>query len=183
MDILPTKLSHFVMPTVVSPTCAVENHPITTLLHFVMTPQLSQKRSDVAQKFQRVFSRLPTDIQIYIAEFVPSIFLATKLSGKIILDHRVFHSPNHRLFSKKEWMLIYNELRKTPFVKNIHRSSKPEEYCEKIKQLYKSIYSQHYEYVIHNADFGYRKKPKGTHTILMHSGVLQNIKQIHWLKE
>ena len=119
--------------------------------------QHNKNKTTTAELFQKTFSRLPQDIQMYISEFLPNVFSLTKLTGTIILDRKFacdYHSlTKYSHITKDGWTRIYNTLQSIRFSNNLCKRSNPIYFFERISELYKNIYLGHYKYAVNKDEY------------------------------
>lgn len=98
-------------------------------------------------KFQRVFSRLPDDVQRYIGEFVPRVFAYVKMSGRLFRSAKLFDNMerNSKLL-KSLWVdSLYGKYLKSYFTgKRIYMHSSGKEICRCLKKHYRTVYREYY---------------------------------------
>jgi hypothetical protein len=97
--------------------------------------------------FQRVFSRLPDDVQRYIGEFVPHVFAFVKMSGQLFRAARLFYNIDRhsRLLGSLWKESFYFDYQLTHFSgKVIYKNSSGKEICRCLKQHYRFIYRTYY---------------------------------------
>jgi hypothetical protein len=134
-------------------------------------------RKSEAEKFQRIFSKLPEDIQRLVGEYIPGLFSFIRESSKTLRYLKSFAIPHetyvHRplcyetvehlvntrnIFAKfidnpKEiWRLIYNELfLKVPSCAGLQKNAI--NICEKVNRLLQYICESHLSYIIKENDY------------------------------
>jgi len=106
----------------------------------------SPERQVEVLKFQRVFSRLPDDVQRYIGEFVPRVFDFVKISGRLFRAARLFYNiDRHSKLLGSLWKdSLYGNYRHAVDGYNYkggpHKHSSGKEICRQLKQLYRKYY-------------------------------------------
>jgi hypothetical protein len=107
-----------------------------------------KRRSDAA-RFQRIFSKLPEDLQKYVAEYVPDVFVFVRLSGRLLLNG----ANQFDMYANQPlciWVQISNVLRAIDYVDG-HMNRV--EIRERLKKLYQSLVDAHLGHVITDKDF------------------------------
>jgi len=98
-------------------------------------------------KFQRVFSRLPDDVQRYIGEFVPRVFAYVKMSGQLFRSAKLFDNmERHSKLLKRLWVdSLYDKYLDSYFTgKRIYMHSSGKEICRCLKKHYRTVYREYY---------------------------------------
>jgi hypothetical protein len=149
--------------------------------------QRNKNRPENVGQFRKTFSRLPHDIQMYIREFLPNVFLLTKLTGIIILDRKFAYDyyslTKYSNITKDEWNRIYTILQNIQFANKLCRNSKPIYFFERISELYKNIYLGHYKYAVNKDEYSLPKRkviktPKKSERLIAMVQAMQEIKNI-----
>lgn len=117
-------------------------------LHSPVKESDLKRRSDAA-RFQRVFSKLPEDLQQYIAEYVPDVFAFVRCSGRLLLDR----ANQFDIYAKQPlciWVQISKMLQAIDYSDGLKSSV---EIRERLKKLYQSLLDAHLGHVITDKDF------------------------------
>jgi len=95
-------------------------------------------------KFQRVFSKLPEDVQRYISEYVPQVFTFVTSINRLVRGH--WNIERHLKLPKSVWSQVQNEFANRYAVFGFaSRSSSRNQICERTKDLYKRMYKAQYQ--------------------------------------
>jgi hypothetical protein len=120
--------------------------------------------------FQRVFSKLPEDIQRYISEYVPQVFTFVTSINRIVRRH--WNIERHLKLPKSVWSEVQNVLANQYAVFGFTSRSSRNQICERTKDLYKRMYKAQYQPIVEK-DF-WTHKPW--------SGVFYNTKLVNTLE-
>lgn len=131
-----------------------------------------EKRHAKVVTFQRVFSKLPEDIQHYISEYVPQVFTFVRSFGELIRGNGFGNIEKHLKLPKSVWSKVKNELNDRYVVLGLTSQSSRKQICEKTKDLYKRMYNTRYQQIVEK-DF-WSHKPW--------SGVFYNMKLVNALE-
>ena len=118
--------------------CIKDRHPQVPVV------QDEEKRHAEVIKFQRIFSKLPEDIQRYISEYVPQVFTFVTSINRLVRGH--WNIERHLKLPKSIWSQVQNELANRYAVFGFtSRSSSRNQICERTKDLYKRMYKAQYQ--------------------------------------
>ena len=121
------------------------------------------KRLSDAATFQRVFSKLPEDLQKCVAEYVPDVFEFARCSGRLLLDRKlgqnnkfILQLAGHMKQPPDIWNLVCKALHKIHYDEGLGIATKSNsaeiEICQRLKKLYQSLYEAHLGHVITDQD-------------------------------
>jgi hypothetical protein len=132
--------------------------------------QTTEKRHAEVVKFQRVFSRLPEDIQLCISEYVPQVFAFIRSLNRVI-SYNLFGTIERQLnLPKSQWIKVQYELQNRHTVSGLSSRSSRKQICEKTKDLYKRMYNKQFKQ-IGEPDF-WTHRP---HAGIFHNNILVDV--------
>jgi hypothetical protein len=102
-----------------------------------------EKRHTEVVKFQRVFSKLPEDVQRYISEYVPQVFTYLGSINRLVRGN--WNIERHLKLPKSIWSQVQNELANQYAVFGFTSRSSRNQICERTKDLYKRMYKSQYQ--------------------------------------
>jgi hypothetical protein len=105
------------------------------------------------EQFRRVFSRLPTDIQRYIREYVPQVFDFIQSFDRLRLNRRISSLQIYVNIPKSTWNRALNVLSDRHAIETISNRSSRQDLCKSIQALYKRLYKYNSEDIIREEDF------------------------------
>ena len=124
-----------------------------------------------AGQFRRVFSRLPTDIQRCIREYVPQVFDFIQTFDRLRLNRRISSLQMYVKLPKSTWNRALNALNDRYALENISNRSSRVDLCKSIQALYKRIYKYNCEDIIREEDFWTHQPWRG----VFHKNVLLTV--------
>lgn len=131
-----------------------------------------EKRHAEVVTFQRVFSKLPEDVQHYISEYVPQVFTFARSFGELLRGNGFGNIERHLKLPKSVWRKVQNELANRYVVLGLTSQSSRKQICEKTKDIYKRIYNSQCQQIVEK-DF-WTHKP--------YTGVFYNIRLVDVLE-
>ena len=146
--------------------CIEERHPKAPVV------EDSEKRHAEVVKFQRVFSKLPEDVQRYISEYVPQVFTFVRSFGELLRGNRLGPIERHLKLPKSVWSQVQNVLIDRCAGFGLTSRSTRKQICERMKDIYKRMYNAQCQQIT-EIDF-WSHKPW--------SGVFYNMKLVNTLK-
>jgi len=133
--------------------------------HFPGSIQTSDPKT-----FQRVFSKLPEDIQHIIVEYVPQVFKYVKKANRLLVSNLLPSMESKLKHSTRQaWSAILNELKDVYAVDGLSSRLSRKKICEKTKECYKNVYNTQTQ-PIREEDFWTHQES--------HIGISRNIKLI-----
>jgi hypothetical protein len=105
------------------------------------------------EHFQRIFSRLPTDIQRYIREYVPQVFDFIQSFDRVRLNRRISSLQMCVNIPKSTWNRALNVISDRHAIETISNRSSRQDLCKSIQALYKRLYKYNCETIIQEEDF------------------------------
>jgi hypothetical protein len=132
-----------------------------------------------ADKFQRVFSRLPEDLMRYIREYVPQIFDCVSMSLRVIEDPIYGDLDKFVKLPKSIW----NEVSRLMMYEyatyeRLNPSTSRQKICNEVRKLYDKIYNEDKTAVIKDHDYWTEYKFNGVFRQYRFATVAQSIKNI-----
>ena len=116
----------------------------------------SDRRADAA-KFQRVFSRLPDELQRVVEEYVPQVFALVRLQGRVLIDRSFEKIQRGVRLPRAIWNQIMEEMEgsgiRTPIGGYTLKRLSREALFMVLRGEYKKMYSVHRFHVIDDEDF------------------------------
>ena len=136
-------------------------------------------RRAVAEKFQRVFSKLPDELQRLIGEYVPEAFAFVKLSGNIIRA-RSFRNGVSQFCNlpRKIWVSVCCALTNAGLERDLRKSSTIFDINACVKKIYARIYNEYRTYIIQDSDFWHKMHNWGIILFTNYSIVFTKIMRI-----
>lgn len=138
------------------------------------------KRKLDAHKFQRVFSKLPEDIQHLICEYVPTVFAFTRISSRLFHRSRELgrhlHNQSNKTMANIHGALIcidFAEKRTRTSLTNKHKYIR-----EKTMELYEYLSDAHCSTIICDEDFWRLRINEGLRLLLRRNEILEHIKKL-----
>jgi len=104
------------------------------------------KRHAEVVTFQRVFSKLPEDVQRYISEYVPQVFTFATSMNRLVRGN--WNIERHLKLPKSLWSQVQNELANRYAVFGFTSRSSRDQICERTKDLYKRMYKAQYQPIV-----------------------------------
>lgn len=97
-------------------------------------------------RFQRVFSRLPEDVQRYISEFTPNIFDYVRHCGRLFRAGQLFYNINtHAKFVNSIWKdHLYKVCQSHCSFSGPRKNASGANICKYVKNSYRTIYREYY---------------------------------------
>ena len=110
-----------------------------------LNPMTPAKRKADAERFRRVFSRLPEDMQRLVEEYVPQIFGMVRLCGRFISGCVVPSARRYLVLPKPFWTGINDLLSsRVVYVETIKRES----ICDALQKQYGEFYVVYFDCLI-----------------------------------
>jgi hypothetical protein len=103
-----------------------------------------------AEKFRRVFSRLPDDVQRHILEYVPAVFEFVRLVARIPRDRLLDSYTN---LPKSAWQTALNCMRNHYMASGLGSNPSRKAICEEIKRMRATVSSADETYIIRDYDY------------------------------
>jgi len=147
--------------------------------HHPVVPDEEKRRTEVV-KFQRVFSRLPEDAQLYISEYVPHVFAFVGSFNRVI-GSRLFGTVERQLnLPKSTWTKVQHELHNRYAVRGLTSQSSRKQICEKVKDLYKRMYKKQHQQITEQDFWAHRPHAPNSNVFYNNTlvGVLEKIQTI-----
>lgn len=132
-------------------------------------------RCAVAEKFQRVFSKLPDELQRLIGEYVPEAFAFVKMSGNIIRA-RPFRNGLSQFCNlpREIWASVHVALTNA----GLERDFRKLDVHTVVKTVCARIHNEHYSYIIQDSDFWHKMHNWGIILFTNYSIVFTKIMRI-----
>ena len=105
-----------------------------------------EKRHAEVVTFQRVFSRLPEDVQRYISEYVPQVFTFVSSINRMVRGNWTIE--RHLKSPKSVWSKVQNVLINRCAGFGLTSRSSRKQIYEKTKDLYKRVYNAQYQQIV-----------------------------------
>ena len=105
-----------------------------------------EKRHAEVVTFQRVFSRLPEDVQRYISEYVPQVFTFVSSINRMVRGN--WNIERHLKSPKSVWSKVQNVLINRCAGFGLTSRSSRKQIYEKTKDLYKRVYNAQYQQIV-----------------------------------
>jgi hypothetical protein len=132
-----------------------------------------------AKTFQRVFSKLPEDIQHIIVEYVPQVFKYVKKVNRLLVSN-LLSSMESKLkkSTRHAWSAILNELKDVYAVDGLSSRLSRKKICEKTKECYKNVYNTQTQ-PIREEDFWTHQPLRGVFRNIILIDTLNYVKNIY----
>ena len=145
-------------------------------VHHPIVQDAETRRTEVV-KFQRVFSRLPEDTQLYIVEYVPQVFTFVRSLNRVIRGCLFGTIERHVNLPKSTWTKVQHELQNRYAARGLISQSSRKQICAKVKDLYRLMYNRQFKQ-IEETDFWTHKPHIGMFRNNILVSVLEKIQTI-----
>jgi len=135
--------------------CFQEKHELK------IVPDKNTRHADTVT-FQRVFSKLPGDIQKYIGEYVPLIFNYVEAISRLIFCNRKLATIEKYVKQPKlKWKPVGKLIKNYTYgckENKVYANSSRQQICNGVKEIYKRVYNQFHKTTIEEKDFWTHKE-------------------------
>jgi hypothetical protein len=133
----------------------------------------NQARMREAEKFRRVFSRLPEDVQRQILDYVPAVFEFVRLVARIPSDRLLDSYTN---LPKSAWQTSLNFMRNYYMGTGLNSNSSRKAICDEVKRQREAVSNTDETYIIRDYDYIQSMTWKGVRFANRKALVLNQIK-------